>query len=142
MGKYSSYSRQKPTKPRNVGVHPVMRGIGCIMIVVVPILAYGFAMILVNYGATRGWPIPSEWYGTPSIPAVLSRLQGLQPIIQFLKTQTNLEANLVFAFGLIILIGGLMSMLYGYIYTLFGPSKYGPMDAPPIRGVKVKRYKR
>lgn len=142
MGKYSSYSRPKPTRPRNVGVHPVMRGIGCIMMVVVPILSYGLAILLVNYGAGRGWPIPPEWFGPPSIPPVLSRLQGLQPIIGFLQTQSNLEANLVFAIALIILIGGIMAMIYGYIYSLFGPPKYGPQDAPPIRGVKVKRYKR
>ena len=142
MGKYSSYSRPKPTKPRNVGVHPVMRGIGCIMMVVVPILSYGLAILLVNYGSTQGWPIPSTWYGPPSIPPLLSRLQGLRPIIQFLQTQNNLEANLVFTILLIVLIGGLMAMIYGYIYTLFGPPKYGPQDAPPIRGVKVKRYKR
>lgn len=142
MGKYSSYSRPKPTRPRSVGVHPVMRGIGCIMMVLVPILAYGLAILLVNFGAARGWPIPSTWYGPPSIPPALSRLQGLQPIIGFLKAQTNLEANLIFTLVLIVLIGGIMSMLYGYIYTLFGPPKYGPQDAPPIRGVKVKRYKR
>jgi hypothetical protein len=72
----------------------------------------------------------------------LSRLQGLQPILQFLQAQTNLEANLVFAIVLTVLIGGIMSMIYGYTYSLFGPPKYGPQDAPPIRGVKVKRYKR
>ena len=66
MGKYSSYSRPKP-KPRNVGVHPVMRGIGCIMMVVVPILSYGIAALLVNYGATHGWPIPAEWFGPLSV---------------------------------------------------------------------------
>ena len=141
MGKYSSYSRPKP-KPRNLGVHPVMRGIGCIMMVVVPILAYGLAVLLVNYGATRGWPIPPEWFGPPRFPDLLWSLQGLRPILQFLERQNNLQANLVFAFVLTVLIGGIMSMFYGYMYTLFGPPKYGPQDAPPIKGIKVKRYKR
>lgn len=141
MGKYSSYSRPKP-KPRSIGVHPVMRGIGCIMIVVVPILAYGLAILLVNYGAARGWPIPPDWFGPPTIHPVLWNIQGLIPILGFLQAQNNLEANLVFAIALTILIGGLMSILYGYIYALFGPSRYGPQDAPPIRGVKIKRYKR
>jgi len=66
MGKYSSYSRpQQPPRPK--GVHPIMRGIGCIMIVVVPILAYGISALLVNYGVARGWPIPKEWLGLPTI---------------------------------------------------------------------------
>ena len=141
MGKYTSYSRQKP-KPRDVGVHPVMRGIGCIMIIVVPILAWGIAVLLVNYGATHGWPIPPTWYGPPTIPPLLSKLQGLQPILQFLQAQNNLKANLIFAVAVTVVIGGIMSMIYGYIYTIFGPPRYGPQDAPPIRGIKVKRYKR
>ena len=141
MGKYNSYSRPKP-KPRNLGVHPLMRGIGCILIIVVPILAYGLAGLLVNYAASRGWPIPPTWFGPPKIHPLLMRLQGLRPIILFLQSQNNLEANLAFAIVLTIVIGGVMSILYGYIYTLFGPPQYGPQDAPPIRGVKVKRYKR
>jgi len=118
-----------------------MRGIGCIMMVVVPILAYGIAVLLVNYGASQGWPIPPNWYGPITIHPLLLRLQGLQPVWNFLLVQNNLVANLVFAVALIVLIGGLMSVLYGYIYTLFGPPRYGPLDAPPIR-TKVKRYKR
>lgn len=140
MGKYTSYARQKP-KPRNVGVHPVMRGIGCIMMVVVPILAYGLSILVVNYGVSRGWPLPANWFGSPSIPPLLWRVQGLQPILQFLQAQNNLEVNLVFTIVLIVIIGGIMTLIYGYMYTLFGPPKYGPQDAPPIR-VKVKRYKR
>lgn len=141
MGKYSSYSRPKP-KPRNLGVHPVMRGIGCILMVVVPIIAYGAAILVVNYGATHGWPIPPEWFGPPSLPEVLWNVQGLRTPLAFLQAQNNLEANLVVAIALTILIGGVMSILYGYIYSLFGPPRYGPQDAPPIRGVRVKRYKR
>jgi hypothetical protein len=119
-----------------------MRGIGCIMMIVVPILAYGLAVLFVNYAVQRGWPIPPAWFGPPTIPPILMRLQGLQPIILFLQSQNNLEANLAFAIVLAIVIGGIMSILYGYMYTLFGPPLYGPQDAPPIRGVKVKRYKR
>ena len=141
MGKYSSYSRPKP-KPRNLGVHPVMRGIGCIMIIVVPILAYGAAVLLVNYGATRGWPIPPNWFGPPSIPPVLWNIQGLRTILGFIQAQTNLEANLIFAIAVTIVIGGIMSMIYGYVYTLFGPPQYGPQDEPPIKGRKIKPYKR
>lgn len=140
MSKYTSYSRPQP-KPKPQGVHPVMRGIGCIMIIVVPILAYGLATLLVPYAASRGWPLPPEWFGPPSIPELLWKVQGLQRPLQFLQAQNNLEINLVFTVLLIILIGVIMSLIYGYMYTLFGPPKYGPQDAPPIR-VKVKRYKR
>ena len=141
MGKYSSYTVKKET-PRNRGVHPVMRGIGCIMMIVVPILAYGASVLLVNAGPSWGWPIPANWYGPPTIHPALWKVAGLQPILAFLQTQQNLEANLIFAAIITGIIGGLLSMIYGYIYTLFGPPQYGPQDEPPIRGRKIKPYKR
>jgi hypothetical protein len=140
MGKYTTYNRQPP-KPRNLGVHPVMRGIGCIMIVLVPILAYGSAVLLVNYGVSQGWPIPPNWLGRIEIHPLLLRLEGLREIWNFLLVQNNLVANLIFAIAIMVVVGGLMSILYGYIYSIFGPPQYGPQDAPPMR-VKVKRYKR
>jgi hypothetical protein len=140
MGKYTSYKRTEP-KPRETGVHPVMRGIGCILIVVVPVLAYGASVLLVNYGQAHNWPIPPNWYGEPAIHPLLWKLQGLEPILLFIQAQNNLEANLVFTVAITIVLGGIMSMIYGYMYSLFGPPRYGPQDAPPIRK-KVKAYKR
>lgn len=140
MGKYTTHSRQAP-KPRNVGVHPVMRGIGCIMIVIVPILAYGVALLLIDYGIQHGWPIPPNWLQRISIPPILFNLQGLAPVWNFLLVQDNLVAKIVFTIAITVVFGGIMSIIYGYIYTIFGPPQYGPQDAPPIR-VKVKRYKR
>jgi len=141
MGKYTSHARQAQ-KPRSTGVHPVMRGIGCIMMVVVPILAYGTALLLVDYGIRRGWPIPPNWLEPITIPPLLFSLQGLEPVWNFLLRQDNLIAIVVATLAITVVIGGIMSMIYGYIYTIFGPPRYGPQDAPPIRGVKVKRYKR
>jgi len=141
MGKYTSQSRQPEAAPRNREVHPVMRGIGCLLIVIVPIIAYGLSVIIVNIGLQRGWPIPAEWLGTPTFHPLLWRLSGLTVILGFLQAQTNLIANIYFTIAITVVIGGIMSVLFGYIYKLFGPSQYGPTDAPPIR-VKVKRYKR
>lgn len=140
MGKYTTYNKQPP-KPRNLGVHPVMRGIGCIMIVVVPILAYGAAVLLVDYGVSQGWPIPPNWLGRITIHPLLLQLRGLEPVWNFLLRQNDLVANVIFAIAITIVIGGLMSVIYGYLYSIFGPPRYGPQDAPPIR-IKVKRYKR
>ena len=125
MGKYSSHARQAPRPKRGV-VHPVMRGIGCLMIVIVPILAYGLSVLLVNYGASKGWPIPPDWRGTPAFHPLLWRLSGVAAILAFLQKQNNLIANVIFAIAITVVIGGVMSVLYGYIYTIFGPPRYGP----------------
>lgn len=141
MGKYSSFSHSQQ-KPRDRGVHPIMRGIGCIMIIVVPMLSYGIAVLLVNYGAGRGWPIPPEWFGPPTIHPLLLKVQGLQIPLAWLQGRINLEAYLAFTVVITIIIGVIITMFYGYIYTIFGPPKYGPHDAPPDRSRKIKPYKR
>lgn len=141
MGRYTSYQRPSPKVNRNQ-VNPVMRGIGCILIVLIPILAYGSAVYLVNFGVRSGWAIPLAWLGTPEIPQLLWRLGGLTVVLNFIRSQNNLIANLVFALAIAIVLFGALAVLYGFIYKLFGPPEYGPTDVPPIRGVKVKRYKR
>lgn len=140
MGRYSSYQREK-AQARRGEVHPVMRGIGCVLFALVPILSYGVAILLVNYGVNKGWPLPQDWLGTPTIHPLLLKLTGLSMIFDFLRQQTNLIANLVFAVGIAVLIFGVLSIIYGYMFKLMGPPEYGPTDVPPVR-VKTKKYKR
>lgn len=140
MGKYTSMNR-KAEVPRDRGVHPVMRGFGCIMLAIVPFLSYGLAVFLVDFWLLRGLPLPPAWLGYMEIHPLLYRLGGLRVILDYLGSQYNLVANLVFAAAIAIIIAGIMSILFGYIFKMFGPPQYGPLDAPPPR-VKVKRYKR
>lgn len=140
MGKYTSYkAREAPVKRGQIA--PIMRGIGCILFAVIPPLAYGSSVLLVNYGVRRGWPIPPSWLGRPSIHPLLLKLQGLTDIYNFIYAQNNLTANIVFTIALCVVIFGVLSMLYGFLFKLAGPPQYGPTDEPPIRK-KVKRYKR
>jgi hypothetical protein len=142
MGKYTTYRKQPEKKVNRDEVHPVMRGIGCILLVLVPILAYGMAVYLVDYGVHKGWPYPAAWLGTISIPPLLRELGGLTIIWNFLQAQNNLIANLAFAVVITIVVFGILSIIYGLTYRLFGPPQYGPTDIPPIRGRKIKRYRR
>jgi hypothetical protein len=140
MGRHTSFQRERARAQRNQ-IHPVMRGIGCVLLVLVPIISYGSAVYLVNYGVRSGWPIPPNWLGTPEVHPFLRRFAGLNVILDFLQAQTNLIANLIFALALAVLIFGILAIIYGFVFKLFGPPQYGPTDVPPIR-VKVKRYKR
>src|SRR5512133_3882830 len=111
MGRYTSYQkREAPIKRRQV--HPVMRGIGCILMVIVPIISYGTAVLLVNYGIAKGWPIPTNWLGSPTMPPLLLKLAGLRTILDFIAAQTNLMANIVFAIAIGVVIFGVMAILY------------------------------
>lgn len=140
MGRYTSYQKQQGPVRRGE-IHPVMRGIGCVLMAIVPLLSYGSAVLLVNYGLKKGWPIPPTWLGNPHIYPLLLRAQGLKPVWDFVSAQTNLAANLFFALAIAVVIFGVISILYGMLFRVMGPPQYGPTDAPPIRK-KVKRYKR
>jgi hypothetical protein len=116
-------------KKRPWEVHPIWRGIGCIMIILVPILSYIGAVILVEMNIVERW-VPS--------PAVLMRTVTF-PIVDF--PAPHLYANLVAA-GVLILISyaGLM-VLYALVYSIVGPSKLGPLDAEPFRRPPKQYYK-
>lgn len=117
-----------------------MRGIGCLLMIVVPAFAY----TLGDFLAGRGFGsqlLPREWYVGMTFPPVLYTLQGLRGILDFLTGIPHLPANLAIAVAIMIIVGGILSVLFGWMYSLFAPSPYGPFDVPPPR-VKTKKYKR
>ncbi len=140
MGKYSSNSRRQAAPDRN-RVPPLVRGIGCLSIVIIPLLSYGIAVYWIQKSLPGSALIPPKLLGTPNIPAFFLQSQYLSGIARFLQQQTNLSANLIFALAITMIIGGFMAIVYGYVYAMFGPSKYGPTDVPPPR-VKTKKYTR
>ena len=118
MAKYGNYSRRPPGKERPWEIHPVWRGIGCLLIVLIPILSYAGAVILVQENNVRGWmPVPPEFARAMVLP-VLGRVPYL-------------VANLVVAVILAVAGFVLLTVLYSIFYSLIGPSRYGPMDSPP-----------
>lgn len=140
MGKYSSNSRRQAGPPRNQ-VPPLVRGIGCITFVLIPLLSYGLAV----YWIQQGWPgaslIPPNLLGAPGVPSWMFSSPALSGIATFLQSQNNLKANLIFALAFTMVTSGFMAIVYGYVYAMFGPSRYGPTDVPPPR-VKTKKYTR
>jgi len=107
----------------------------------VPILSYIASSLLIGTGF-GSQVIPPAWYGRITFPPLLTRLTGpLGDLIRSISSIDHLAANLVMTVVIIVVVGGIMSMIYGYIYEIFGPPKYGPTDEPPPR-IKVKRYKR
>jgi hypothetical protein len=140
MGKYSTNSRQAPVVRRN-SIHGVMRGIGCVLFVIVPIMAYGLAALVV--APSQSWGIvPVAWYQEAQLNPTLAKLQGVNNAWTFLTENLDLTiANLIFTFVLMIVIYGVLSVIYGYIFAMAAPSRYGPTDVPPPR-VKTKKYNR
>lgn len=138
MGKYQTGVRRD--EPRAKGPPPIWRGIGCLLIVLVPILSYAAADLSLPFFQGQGL-VPRELLVTPQAPEWLWVAPAVAQAFQFLFGRPGILAILVLMFFYILFIGGIMSLLYAYMYQLAAPSRYGPMDAPPPR-IKVKKYKR
>lgn len=139
MGKYTSRVK-KPAMPKRNTVNPYMRGIGCLLMLIVPVFSYAAGDLLAGQGFGRQI-IPAEWYGYVTFPPVLANLTGLSGLLRFLAGIRHLPATLALAAVVMIVVGGIISVIFGWMYSLFAPSMYGPMDVPPPR-VKTKKYKR
>ena len=119
--KFNTFSRVSSQKERPWKIHPVWQGIGCLMLIVIPIMAYAGAALLVEANRTAHWaPVPRELAQTVLIPFLEMRVP-------------HLYANLVVALGLSLFGYAAVVVVYSLVYRLVGPPRYGPMDAPPVR---------
>jgi hypothetical protein len=122
MPKFTQYNEeQRQADLRRRTIHPIWRGIGWILMITVPVLAYLAALWVVKENSTKNWfPIPTD---------ILSPW-GSDPLI-FVKLLIALAIAVV-AFMIIFLIGSALN-------SFFGPSRYGPMDAPPMTREELQR---
>jgi hypothetical protein len=138
MGKYQSGVKHQ--EPQARGPQPIWRGIGCLLIVLVPILAYAAADLSLPFFREQGL-VPRQLLATPQTPDWLRIAPVVAQTYQTLFGRPGVLATLLLTFIYILFIGGIMSVFYAFIYRLSAPSRYGPLDAPTIR-TKVKKYKR
>jgi hypothetical protein len=140
MGKYRTSSRivQKP-KPESP--HVIWRGIGCLLMLIIPAVSIAAAVETINYGLEHGWAIPYQLLGFVKLPDLFYKSDGVLFIFgPILRTQ-NFYAYAATSLIYMMVIGGIISFGYALIYRMIGPSRYGPTDAPPPK-IKTKKYTR
>ncbi len=140
MTKYTVAASQRGPRPEAKEVAPIWRGIGCAMMVIIPIVSFLIAQWFVGLAVGQGWAIPYQLMGNPVMPPALYQT-GLAPLANFIASQNNLYAVLAVTVLLIVIFGGLISMGYAIVYRFIGPPRYGPLDVEAPRG-RVKSYKR
>ena len=118
----------------------IWRGIGCVLIILVPVLSYAAAELSLPFFLNQGL-VPRELLTAPQVPDWLWIAPVLAQLVQSLIGRYGFPAVMVLTFVYILFISGIFSVLYAFMYRLTAPSRYGPMDAPPPR-IKVKKYKR
>jgi len=138
MGRYRDTIKEVDQKVERP--HPIWRGIGCLIIIIVPILSFAAASVSMPFFLNRGL-VPNELLFTPEIPRWLWYAPVFAQIIQYLFGRFAIFATLILTFIFIIILGGIFSVIYATMYRMVAPSRYGPLDAPPSKG-KTKKYSR
>lgn len=110
MPKYNQYSRIAAPEKEKPKIHPVWRGIGCVMIFIIPIFSFFTADFLVKSRDVLKWVL---------IPQDLIFSQLKDPFFWVRIFYTVLIAFVLF------LIMGIITFV---IDKFFGPSKRGPYD--------------
>ncbi len=134
-------SRNRPVSPGQTPTHVIWRGIGCLIMLIVPIISYLLATIAVQAAIDGGLPLPYQLLGNPVMPAALWNVAATTPILGFIESQNNLYAILLITVLIIVIMSAVLTFVYSVMYRIVGPSRYGPLDAPPPR-IKARTYKR
>jgi hypothetical protein len=139
MTKYRAFEKRLP--PRNKEPHPVWRGIGCLIWLILPVLSYGLSALTISYALKQGIQFPQDLTGYPVMPPLLFRVPGLVALLNWLQSQYNLYLTLLVAFFFVVMLAGAMAIIYAFMYRASAPPRYSGVDAPPVN-IKVKKYKR
>ena len=139
MGRYRPTVPEVPLSKREP--RPIWRGIGCLLIIIIPVLSYAAAVQTMPFFFDRGL-VPSDLLTTPKVPSWMwLNIPVVAQIIHFLIGRYAFPAYMLLTFLYLLAFGGFFSVIYAIMYRISGPSRYGPMDAPPPK-IKVKKYKR
>jgi hypothetical protein len=137
MGKYSKYQRKSPPRKQ---MNPLWRGIGCLLMLIVPAISYGVSFVFLQEAKRRGL-VPPELLGYFHFPDWIWGVPFLNTIAQFLGSLKDVWAMLIFFVVILFILSGLVSLIYSMVYQIVGPARYTELDAPPSKS-KTKVYKR
>jgi len=138
MGKYSPTTRTP--KPRVERPHAVWRGIGCLMMIIVPIVSLALAVLTVQSSWAQQY-IPYELLGYAVLPSTWWKVTSLDPLLAFIQSLPDLYGTTILFLFYMVVIGAFLSVGNAFLYKMVGPPRYGPQDAEPPK-IKARAYKR
>lgn len=139
MAKYDYF--QQSRKPAKKEMHPIWRGIGCVTMILVPVISWAAAMVFLDYGLSHKWPFLYQLSGTVRLSDFIYRIAFFNVIANYISSIDYLRAKLIFFVIAIMLFSSIFAMLYAVLYKIFGPPRYSELDAPPQK-VKPKKFTR
>ena len=136
---YSQKRFEKQREERPWDVHPIWRGIGCILIILMPIIAWACAELFMQ--SQTIFNLPASWYRPLVIP--LTQWSPLNVILEWFNNLLSgfgfISGTLFFTIIFLFLGYGLLTLIYAVVYRVFGPPRYTQVDAKPIIVRKQRR---
>jgi hypothetical protein len=136
----TSYNKFETGKSEKKPMNPVWRGIGCLLIVLIPLITLGLTAIATPVIITTGY-VPHELMGHVIFPDWVLKVPILSAIAVFIASINNLWLSLTIFIVILVILTGVSSLIYVAVLQVMGPPRYGEKDAPPSR-YKAKEYKR
>ena len=128
---FSSQKYRKERQERPWVIHPVWRGIGCALILLIPIMAWYAAVLFFQTNKT----IPLSYTISKPITIPYSQVQEIDRILAIFNQYTVSHNLIVGQFLLTVVflfIGfGILLLISAVVFKAAGPSRYGPFDVPP-----------
>lgn len=131
MSRHSMYEGRRDIPERPWKIHPIWRGIGCILLILIPIISFLGAYLLVQEEIIRDLGIP---YPIEFATVLLS--------FTFMGTVYSVDWMTLIITGFLILLGfAVLMIFYSIVYSALGPPRYGPLDAKAERPKRRKKLK-
>jgi hypothetical protein len=130
MSKYDGFQARQQKQTREI--HPIWRGIGFAMVILIPIISILGALLLVQENASQNWfPMPYDLLAKANDPLVnLVYFLNLNTVIS--QPQT-IYIVAILAFALIVFLSAIFTLFTFIILRIFGQSRYGPYDVPDLK---------
>ena len=142
MSKYSNVRKAEIKRPYKV--HPIWRGIGLVIIILVPVIAWAAAQLMVEWAINtdivevqrfaRGIASPFRF------PDWFTAMPFLGDFARWVRSIPHLQLHLVFFFMVTLVMSGIFSIIYSMVYRAMVP-RYTPLDEPAPK-VRAKKYTR
>jgi hypothetical protein len=137
MTKYTRVAHKTVERPWKI--HPVWRGIGCFMALIIVVMSYAGAKELTDYNQrAQKFGLPDQLYDkvhisyTKYIPA----LKEDDVVNKFLAKIKY--GYLVFMLIFMFIGFGAFSFVYSALYRVSGPSRYSMLDSPEVKRPRRK----
>ncbi len=142
MSKYRTVQKKEFVRPYKI--HPIWRGIGFLMMIIIPIVAWAAASEISTYMQASEVPqvksIVRSLASPFSFPDWVFAIPYLDDFARWIRSIPMLKLQLLIFFLITLAFSGVLSIIYAMIYRMTVP-KYGPLDEPAPK-IRAKKYTR